>query len=140
MKKIVVKIISLTLLVSLIFFLYLSSASFCLKKLDGEFEAYKNSSSSLAKIVPLSKVEMYFTVGKTGESVEIEKTTDIENLLIVFNAKLVMVEKIDCGVSYYAYSNEIPYLTKLKGQKVNLHVFVGKEKIKVGAPLIYGSF
>ena len=120
--------------------LYLSSASFCLKKLDGKFEAYKNSSSSQAEIVFLSKKQMYFTVGKTGESVELEKTTDIEKLLIDFSAKLVMVEEIDCGVSYYAYSSKIPYLTKLKGQKVNLHVFVGEEKIKVGAPLIYGSF
>ena len=77
--------------------------------------------------------------GVKGEACEMEKT-ELEKLFLDFNASLLFSEEIDGGINYYAYSPKIKYRTKINGQTINLHVFLGKDKIKVGTPVIFGSY
>jgi hypothetical protein len=54
-------------------------------------------------------------------------------------AKIIFTEQIEEGTSYYAYSPTIKYRTKIKNKIINLQIFVGKG-VKVGSPIIFGSF
>lgn len=99
---------------------------------------YSASSSGTIKEIDGKDIPVF---GKYGESFcknnnEISVTEVFER----FAAEVIFTEKIAEGVSYYAYSENIPYGKLIKGRKVNLHIFVGKEKTTVGSPIIFGSF
>ena len=78
---------------------------------------------------------------KYGESCVIDKgKISVGEILYRFDAEIVFTEKIAEGVSYYAYSDKIPYRKTINGKTINLHIFVGREKTTVGSPIIFGSF
>ena len=123
----------------------------------GECEVYSKFSSSQATINKVEN-ENYFTqFFRRGEAVVLPKSylkitchnperlskDELEfvlgDFLDQFNAKLVMLERLEHGVSCYAYSQDIKYSTNIKGKKINLHVFIG-ETVKIGSPIIYGSY
>ena len=104
------------------------------------FEVYIGSNSSSAKIVSANKKDLLFMNNIHGQAFIADKDAfDLKGFLKEFDAKIISVEKIDEGVSYYAYSPKIKYVNQLFGKPVNLQIFVG-ETVKVGSPMIYGSF
>ncbi len=104
------------------------------------FEVYIGDNSSNAKIVSVSKKDFFLMSNICGQSFIADKETfDLNDFLEEFGAKIICVEKIKEGVSYYAYSPKIKYKNMLSGKPVNLQIFIG-ETVKVGSPMIYGSF
>ena len=104
-----------------------------------DFEVYLNSASSSAQI---SNTNFGFLGVKNirGESFKTDiEDFNMEEFINDYSARIVFVEEIEQGVSYYAYSPKIKYRSKLFGQTINLHIFIGKQ-VTIGAPLIFGSF
>ncbi len=105
------------------------------------YEIYRQSNSSNATISTASAVAATFMSGKTGESCQISADGfSVEQFLQDFNAKVCLVEKTQTTVSYYAYSKRIPYRQTIGGKTVNLHVCISQNTVKLGSPIIYGSF
>ena len=105
------------------------------------YELYLYSSSSNAVTVYTDAYGYKNYKKIKGESFKTDKSDfDVEKFFLDMNAKLIFTESIFEGVSYYGYSDDIKYGEMINGQKINLHVFVGKNQVKVGAPIIYGSF
>ncbi len=105
---------------------------------EKDVKIYLNSNSSLCEETVQDRLLL---AGKTGESFCFEKgEIEIEQIFDDFRAEIIMVEEIEEGQSIYAYSKKIPCYKIIKGKKINLHVFVAKDTVKVGAPLIFGSF
>ena len=77
---------------------------------------------------------------KTGESGVLKDGVEIESVIMAFNAKIVFVEEINEIENFYCYSPKIKGYTRLKGEKINLHFAKGKREVKVGSPIIFGSF
>ena len=103
-----------------------------------QVKVYINSNSSLCQETLGIKL---LQAGKMGESFSFNKgEIDIEKILSDFEAEILFVESIKEGQSLYAYSKKIPYYKTISGRRINLHLFVTKELVKVGTPLIFGSF
>ncbi len=89
----------------------------------------------------VDKTEFLFLSGVKGESAFIDKQNfNLAEFLKHFDAKVVLEEQIEQGTSYYAYSPIIKYRATVGGKRVNLHVFVAKNYVAVGAPIIYGGY
>ena len=104
------------------------------------FEVYIGSDSSNAQIVSASKSELIFMNNVCGQAFVMDKDSfDLSGFLKDFGAQIVSVEQIGEGVSYYAFSPKIKYKKQLFNETVNLQIFIG-DTVKVGSPIIYGSF
>ena len=77
---------------------------------------------------------------RCGEGFYAEKDFDVDGFLLEFSAKTVYIENLKDAVSVYAYSPKIKNFVILFGERVNLHISVGEETIKVATPVIFGSF
>ncbi len=93
---------------------------------------------SSSKIIELQNDGVAFFCKAYGETVTVEDVSKDE-IFKIFSARLVKVEKIESGTSYYGYSDKIKYCATVGGERVNIHVFVGEET-KVGSPLIFGGY
>ena len=135
------KIITTVLSVICCFFLCLSVAKPVFSDYADSFELYLHECSSNASIVFVSKSDYPFISDIKGESCKLLKSEfEIEKFLNEFSATVHFTEVIDEGTAYYAYSEKIRYSAEVKGQRINLHIFIAKESVTVGSPLIYGSF
>ncbi len=65
---------------------------------------------------------------------------NLQELLDRFSAEVIMIEDYEGGTSYYAYSSKIKYLEMINGNKINLHIAVKSDGVKIGVPIIYTSF
>ena len=65
---------------------------------------------------------------------------NLQELLDRFSAEVIMIEDYEDGTSYYAYSSKIKYLEMINGNKINLHIAVKSDGVKIGVPIIYASF
>lgn len=126
---------------------FFMAISFCLlgktpvfKGYAKTFQVYKSDSAS-SNFLTVNQSQFYFVGKIVGESVDLNiKDFCLQEFLQEFNAKVLLVEKIEQGASIYAFSPKIKYRQKVKEHTVNLHVFLGYNTVKVGTPLIYGSF
>lgn len=108
-----------------------------LKNVGYGYKIYQTASSSNIKEIK----GLNFCCSVKSESCYIDKKGfNILDFLNKNNAKLVFTEQIESGCIYYAFSPTIKYMEKVKNEKINLQIFVGKNTIKAGAPLIYESF
>ncbi len=57
-----------------------------------------------------------------------------------FHAKILFFEEVNGTISYYAYTNEWADSVCLYGQKINLHIAIGDERLTVGTPIIFGGY
>ena len=119
-------------------FLVITCSMPIFSKYKKQVKVYINSNSSLCQETQGIKL---LQAGKMGESFSFNKgEIDIEKILSDFEADILFVENIKEGQSLYAYSKKIPYYKTISGRRINLHVFVTKDLVKVGTPLIFGSF
>ena len=105
-------------------------------------EIYLSGGSS-SKIITVNTNSVKFIFGKKGEAYVISDDVSEEEILERLNATKIFVEQTEFGKSVYAYSEEIDYSTTLYGREINVHLhFSNAEdaKIKIGFPLIFGSF
>ena len=135
-KKLFIIIISITYLFSL----KVVNVQPLFSSYADHFEIYLSASSS-GKIIMTDKISYVMLNGIKGESVSIDKLNfDVQEFLSDFGAEVILVENIDGGKSFYARTHKIKKVKEVKGEKINLHIFVGKERVVVGSPIIYGSF
>ena len=57
-----------------------------------------------------------------------------------YEAKILFIEEVGGTVSYYAYTARWQDGLWINGQKVNLHIALGKEVLAVGTPIIFDGF
>ena len=123
---------------SFVCFLAVTCSRPLFSRYEKDVKIYLNSNSSLCEETVQDKL---LQAGKTGESFCFLKgEIKVEQIFKDFSAEVIMVEQIEEGQSIYAYSKKIPYYKIIDGKKINLHVFVAKDTVKVGTPLIFGSF
>lgn len=138
------KIYAFVVLISsilLMFFGTIINSSTYFDEYNGVYEVYLSSNSSKAKIVSVDKRNAGSFICKTGEAIFIENSElDIDKILDDFKAKLIFVENTNEGISYYGYSQKIKFQKRINGKDINIHVFKGNNGIKIGLPIIYGSF
>ena len=105
------------------------------------FEVYLGDSSSVSKILTVSKSDYPFINNLKGESVEIYRNDfDVDEFFNDYNAKIIFTERVGEIVSYYGYSKDVKYKKIINERAINLHVAVDGEKVKIGSPIIFGSF
>ena len=105
------------------------------------YQVFLNESSSLAKVVSVDKAGFRKLKGIKGESCKVNADNfNLNEFLLDYSASVIFIEEIQEGVSYYAYTPKINYREEIFGKTINLHVFVGKNQVTMGTPIIYGSF
>lgn len=97
---------------------------------------------SFCEGVSASFSEYPFIKGITGESCVIscddeKKPSDIAKKL---GGKILFSESTEEGVSYYGYSDKVKYKKRINGKVVNFQIFCCESRMKIGLPLIFGSF
>lgn len=133
--------ITYLLALSLIFLFCYINVTPVFKGYADEYEVYLGNKGSLSQIISVNESDFIYLENLSGESFTIDKENfNLEKFLTDYDAKLVFVEEIESGISYYAYSKKIKYKANIDKKLINLHVFIGKTNIKVGSPIIYGSF
>jgi len=118
--------------------IYLQNQKSVFSNFDGKITFYTLDSSSNATMVKSNSSLFLFSI--TGESIEIENSLSVQQILDEFDAKILFIEKLDGGVSYYAYSKKLKYQTTFSGEKINLHFHLSEGRTVIGTPLIFGSF
>ncbi len=108
---------------------------------SNNYEIYLENYSSSQKIINTGSNEFRIILGKKGESVCVEKQNfNLHSFLVELRAQVVFSEQVDGKTSYYALSPKLKYMQRVKGHNINLHVVVGENFVKLGSPIIYGSF
>lgn len=76
-----------------------------------------------------------------GESISLNGTLkDVNNILNLYNAKIINTEYIGNTLVLYAASNYFKNSVIINDQKVNIQVAFNNGSIIMGSPLILGSF
>ncbi len=101
---------------------------------------YKNIEVTYGKKSNCTVNRVNFALFYESASITQEKDFNYQKILKKTNAKLQFIEEVDGVVSYYYYSAKLKKVEVVKGVKVNLHVAVSNDYIKIGTPFIYGSF
>ncbi len=103
---------------------------------NGEnLEIYQNSYSSTCSV---GKARIPFF--KTGEAITLDGSADLERLIAEFKAEIKLVDNCDSQTDYYCYSPYFKVFKMVRGEKINLHISVSEERVKMGTPIIFGSF
>lgn len=105
-----------------------------------KYEVYFSEYSSLKSVWTVNKTGYLLCLNKKGESCAVDKQISARQILDEFDADIVKIEKHSEGTSIYAYSNKIKYKKRMFGKIVNLHIEVNDNQMRVGSPIIYGSF
>lgn len=95
--------------------------------------------SSQCKIQVNSNLQYLFNFKRCGEAVEVD-FTDYQKILSEFSATVKFTENAEGITSFYAYSPKIKTYILLKGERINLHIALRNAGMKIGSPLIFGSF
>ena len=111
-----------------IFSAFSSSFEICIgEKSNGSFYTVNNLSYGLFN-------------GITGESCTVDENYTEEYVISFFNAEKVFVERVENLTITYYFSPSINKVEIINGKKVNLQTCKSNNYLKVGSPLIYGSF
>ena len=106
-----------------------------------EYEVYSMANGSNGMIEHVNSNKYYTFALKYGEACVIDVGEFCQQqFLNQYNAKTILTERTSHGFSVYAYSPQIKYCTYIKGEKINLHLFIGEQAVKVGSPIIFGSY
>ena len=138
----------LGLLIACAFFLcacaFVRTGNVCVfSRYIGERAFYLYSASSQATVKNTISLAQIKDI--QGESVAIEKPIAEQDAFLAqvlkdYNARVLWAETCANTTSYYCYSSRIQGGEIIDGQKVNLHIAFGGERVKLGTPLIFGGF
>ena len=138
------KILSLAFVLISLSFVWSINSQPLFNGFGDRYEVYLKSNSSQAQIVSTlpQKVWLYFQ--RYGEACIISGVTknnaNPQNIIEDLGGEIIFIEETKEGTSYYGYSKNINYSQQIKGEKINLHLFVCGEYCKIGSPIIYGSY
>ena len=136
-KKVFVFVISAIIILSLFVF---NNTPVFINYADN-YEAYLTDFSCSNKIIKVNKYTYPFTLNIKGESAVLKKETfNLQSFLEDLNAEIIAMENGEKYTCYYAYSPDIKKTRVINGQTINLHIAITDKQVKVGCPIIYGSF
>ena len=139
LKRISVLLSAVILMLSL--FLLNRVPVFDMTKASNGYEVYLTSFSSEKSIAQVDENAFKFALGVKGESICLDKNGfNLDEFLSQVGARLVFSEQLSSVTCYYAYSPKIKYLESVNWRIINVHIAVGESYVKVGSPIIYGSF
>lgn len=137
MKRYKLKIIALFLLiVTVISVMYAAYSQPKLLEYSEKVETYFIKDGSDCVIKTVKKGETAFL--KKGESCEISLSA--EEILKKLDVIVRRIEITNGIVSYYGYTEKFNYSVNLYGEIINVHVAVDKDVVRLGTPIIYGSY
>ena len=85
-----------------------------------------------------AEIERLLLADVCGESVEY-KNFDLKAYLKKVNGKIMFTEELSDSVNYYCTA-DLPYSVDIGGYKINLHVCVREDGVKVASPIIFGGY
>lgn len=95
--------------------------------------------SSSQRVVVEGDVEGYLTAIRSRVACTV-LDVDADEVLRKYKARVVFCESA-CGVtSLYCFSPSLPCDQRINGERVNLHVAIYKEGVKIGIPIICDGF
>jgi hypothetical protein len=140
--KLIFKRTFLILLISIFFaFYYVSTPKIILPSSFKSAEVYL-SDGSYGKIITTTSANGIYNFKKRGEAYTFSKQLDINTLLDYYSATTIFTESGEWGQSVFAYSKNIKYRKEINGKTINVHIHKNAKtgEIKIGFPIIYGSF
>ena len=137
LKKVFVLIFSVFIVMSLIVF----NNTPVFSDYADKYEVYLTDFSCSEKIISVNKFQYPFVFNVKGESAIIEKQNfSLTAFLKDLNAQIVICESGENYTCYYAYSPTLKKSKVIKDKMINLHIAITENCVKVGSPIIYGSF
>lgn len=134
--KLVMSLCALITIVAAIAFL---SVRVCFEKGEDYTFFCGNTSKDCREVATntpaLSRLVLFNVCGESATY----KNFDLQSYLTSVDGKIVFEEKLDDSVNYYCTAN-LPYSILLYGKKINLHISIKKESVKVGSPIIFGGY
>ena len=114
-----------------------------LSSIDGERVFYLESASSQGLRKTELSVQDYANV--KGESVTFlldgkDGAETVEEILSLYNARVLLVEEVAGVRSYYCYTSRWKECIAVGGYAVNLHIALSAERCAVGTPIIFDGF
>lgn len=103
-------------------------------------EVYFSSASDGNLLNGVTRKDFFSLNNVKGQAFFVEKNFDVQSFLKKYNAQILFGEEIDGGISYYCYSKLIPYSATVKHKRVNIQIYRKNDGVKVGSPIIFGSF
>ena len=85
-----------------------------------------------------AEIERLFLTDVCGESAEY-KNFNLNSYLKQVKGKVVFTEELSDSTNYYCTA-DLPYSVEINGHKINLHVCVKKDSVKVASPIIFGGY
>ena len=134
------KLCTLLLCFTLLTACYLANSVPVFASYANSYQVYFSDYSNLNGIKTVKKPHYFLFLNKKGESCVVQDGVTAEQILSDFNATIVRVEQHCLGKSIYAYSGKIKYKKRVFGCIVNLHIEISDSGVRVGSPIIYGSF
>lgn len=64
---------------------------------------------------------------------------DIDKLLEEVHGEVVFTEELSDSTNYYCTA-DLPYSVELYGRRINLHICVRGDSVKVATPIIFGGY
>jgi len=105
-----------------------------------EYEVYFTNYSS-THCQKTDKNNFKFILGVKGESCTLEVGEFcLEEFLSQMEVNVYFIENLENTVCYYGYSPKVKYLEMINGKIINVHIVISKNYVKIGFPIIYGSF
>ena len=137
MKRYKLKIIALFLMiVTVISVMYAAYSQPKLLEYSEKVETYFIKDGSDCVIKTVKRGEPAFL--RKGESCEISLSA--EEILKKLDVAVRRIEITNGIVSYYGYTKKFNYSINLYGEIINVHVAAGNGIVRLGTPIIYGSY
>lgn len=124
------------LLLMCVSFTYFTYSEPILLKYSNEVEVYSVKNGSDCVIKKAKKGD--FIPRKTGESCTVNASA--QKILDELDVTVYKIEILGGIVNYYGYSDELKYGVELFGKRINVQVCDDGRTVKLGTPLIYGSY
>ena len=106
-----------------------------------EYEVYFKSYSQSSWLKTIDKNQFKLVLGIKGESFTIDiNDFCLEEFLSQIDGDICFIESLENVVCYYGYSKKVKYLEMINGKIINVHIAISKNYVKIGFPIIYGSF
>ena len=135
------KIFYLTVCLLILTILSIYSSLPVVTGLGKNVEFYMGEGGSNGQITSITELSKYSFKQIKGEGVIVEDEQKLIEFVKDYNVNFYFSQEVENGTSYYGYSSKIKYQAKLNGKIINVHIHVSDKKvIKIGTPIIYGSY
>lgn len=108
---------------------------------DGTYTFYCGTSSADCREVTVESNAALkrLTLSEVCGEATVYTAFELDEFLRSVGGEVVFCEELSDSVNYYCTA-DLPYSIELYGSKINLHVCVREEYVKVASPIIFGGY